>query len=223
MALNSKQTHTSPKGVAIYPRLNSPDYKFKDEGEFKVKLSMPLEQAQAFIDKIEEARAEAVADMKAERAAKGNKKKMKEADPPYEEMEDGTVQFNFKMKHKVKGKKDGKVYKLFPALFDAKGKPLAKGINIGGGSVLKVAFNFVPFDTPAAGAGVTMRMSAVQVIDLVEFGQKSASGFGFGEEDGFDSEGYEGSGDEDGDDDDDTPPFDDEDPGNDGEGDDADF
>ena len=36
----AKKLNTTPRGVAVYPHLNSPDTKFKPEGEWRVKLTI---------------------------------------------------------------------------------------------------------------------------------------------------------------------------------------
>jgi hypothetical protein len=68
-------------------------------------------------------------------------------------------------------------------VFDAKGSMMAKH-NIYGGSVVKVNGSAAFYDSPSIGAGVTLRLRAVQVIEYVE-GSSGAGKFGFGEEVGF--------------------------------------
>ncbi len=68
-------------------------------------------------------------------------------------------------------------------MFDAKGSMMAKH-NIYGGSVVKVNGSAAFYDSPSIGAGVTLRLRAVQVIEYVE-GSSGAGKFGFGEEVGF--------------------------------------
>ena len=95
--------------------------------------------------------------------------------------------FRFKLKAKVTPKQ-GDPFEQRPAIFDAKGKPLQEA-KIGGGSKVKVAYELIPYYTAIAGAGVSLRLKAVQVIDLVEFsGGASADAFGFGEEEGYEAE-----------------------------------
>ena len=56
--------------------------------------------------------------------------------------------------------------------------------NIYAGSILKVNGSIAFYNSPAVGAGVTLRLRAVQVIEYVE-GAVGATKFGFGEETGF--------------------------------------
>ena len=51
--------------------------------------------------------------------------------------------------------------------------------------MLKVAFDPIPYYMASTNkAGVSLRLKAVQVIDLVTGGEKTADAFGFSEEDG---------------------------------------
>jgi len=54
---------------------------------------------------------------------------------------------------------------------------------------VKVAFQLNPFYTAQIGAGIGLRLKAVQVIDLIEPQGGSASSYGFGEEDGYEFDG----------------------------------
>lgn len=103
------------------------------------------------------------------------------ADLPYtrEQVDDeatGAIIFSFKMNATGKTKA-GEVFTRQPAIFDAAGQP-AKGLRIGGGSTIRVSYELNPFYVPANGAGVSLRLYAVQVIELVEFGG-NAGYFGF--------------------------------------------
>jgi hypothetical protein len=73
-------------------------------------------------------------------------------------------------------------------LFDSKGAPLAAGTAIYGGTVGKVAFQAAPYFVAGQGmAGISLRLSAVQVIDLVGPGSRTAAQHGFGKEDGYET------------------------------------
>jgi hypothetical protein len=180
---------TSPKGVARYPYLNTPDTKFNPDGDYKVGLVLePGEETDAFVAKLEAAMEASVAKAKKENPGK----KIKVADLSMTTDEDtGKVTVNFKMKAKVTTKA-GKTFEQKPALFDAKGKPMSDK-RVGGGSVIKVAFDPTPFYTATVGAGVTLRLQAVQVISLNSGGNRDASGFGFGAEEGYEDDGVPAS------------------------------
>lgn len=200
----------SPKGIASYPYLTKPDTKFNPDGEYKVSLIVAGDDSSKIIALLTEKHKAAVAQVKKENAGK----RVKEGDLPFIENDDGTVTFKFKMKAKVTPKK-GDPFEQKPALFDAKGKPLTGEPKVGGGSTIKVSYEVVPYYTAIAGVGVSLRMKAVQIIELKEYsGGGDAESYGFCEEDGFEA------------DEDDTPPFDTDEPhagGGAGGGEDEDF
>ena len=165
-------TLTTPAGIARYPSLNRADTKFDDIGVYKVNLELSAEDAKPFIDDVEAILAEFVADKK--RELKKDKLKMHTA--PWEE-NDGLVQL--KLKVKAIGKtKAGEEYSRQPKIFGADGKPLEA--NIGGGSKIKVAVVPYVWYTASLGAGITLQPKAVQVLDLVTWGDGgSAVSYGF--------------------------------------------
>jgi hypothetical protein len=98
------------------------------------------------------------------------------------------VAINFKMNATRIDKKTEKVIKMRPRFFDSQGEAI-KDENvpqIWGGSILKVSAQLNPFYTDKAGAGVSLRLSGVQIIKLVTGGGSTrAEDHGFGaEEDG---------------------------------------
>lgn len=204
MATKPKRpTHTSPKGVFKYPSLSKPDYgneKFpKPDGEFKTRLVVPASEAQPLIDKLMpdwQAAIEAgkvdyaklpIATRKKLGALKEQMFYEEEFDPETEEAT-GNVIFNFKCKYKITDAKTKEVRFNKIGLFDAKGKPLPAGTAIYGGTVGKLAFQTNPyFVSGQVMAGLSLRLTAAQVIELVGPGNRSASSFGFGEEEGYEA------------------------------------
>ena len=162
-------TFTTPQGIAQYPWLSKPDTKFSEEGDYKVNLILPKAEAIPLLKQINEVFAENVD--KETKKAKG--KDIKKANPPYfEELDDaGQPTGNVILKFKSKA-----AYK--PAIFDAKGIPMIDS-NIWGGSELKINGSIAPYYTTLIGAGVALRLRAVQVIQYVEGGSGSADRFGF--------------------------------------------
>jgi hypothetical protein len=181
-------TFTSPRGVARYPHLNAPDTKFNKAGVYRVDLLLKGADAETLIEKFNTAYGEAVA----KAAAENKGKKIKKADVPYSAVTDdegnetGETKFSFKMT--ASGvRKDGTPWQRRPTIFDAKGQPV-KDAKIGGGSEIKVAYSLMPFYTAAVGAGISLRLEAVQVLKLVEWGGRDAKGYGFSsEEEGYDA------------------------------------
>lgn len=174
----------TPKGFAQYPWLSSPDTKFSEIGEYKTNLILNKKDAQDIVKSIEGVREES---MKLA-AEKSNGKKVKQADAPYfDEVDEegkptGNVIFKFKCKAKVTTK-SGDTFENKPTLFDAKGKPMLN-VNVWGGSEIKVSAELIPYFTSMVGAGVSMRLRAAQIINLIEGGSNS-SGYGFKEEEGY--------------------------------------
>ena len=162
-------TFTTPQGVAQYPWLSKPDTKFSEEGDYKVNLILSKQDAIPILKQINEVYAENYE--KELKKAKGAQ--IKKAPPPYlEELnETGEPTGNIILKFKSKA-----AYK--PAIFDAKGIPMIDS-NIWGGSEIKINGSAAPYFTPLIGAGVSLRLRAVQVIQYVEGGSGSADRFGF--------------------------------------------
>lgn len=173
----------TPEGRAVYPHLNEPDTQFDADGTFSTKLAIPTEHAGDLVEKLEEF---------AEDSYKGHckeqrKPKLKRHDHPWDEEYDrdgnptGNILFKFKMRAKTRTG-----IEMRPILVDAKKQPMTD--NIGSGSKLKIAFEARGWFVPSLGAGITLRLRGVQVIDLVEWSSgKSASSLGFNEEQGFET------------------------------------
>ena len=167
------KTLTTPAGIARFPSLNRPDTKFSEVGVYKVNLEMSSEDAEPFIKQAEALFAEFLEDKK--RELKKDKLKLHAA--PWEE-NDGLVQLKLKVPAMGKNKETGEEYSRKPTLFDAAGKE--EDVNIGGGSKLKVAVVPYCWYTASLGAGITLQPKAVQVLDLVTWGNGgTAEAYGF--------------------------------------------
>lgn len=181
---NNYVSVVTPAGTAVYPHLNEPDVKFNPMGEYKVSLAIDEATAAPLINKIEEVMEEA-----RKMIPKG--KRAKEADAPYfDELDDqgeptGRVVFKLKMKAKITTK-DGRTIEMSPKFFDSQGTYLETVDDIWGGSVLKLSTDLIPFYVAAVGAGVSMRLKAVQIIELRSGGGgSSAEAYGFEATEGF--------------------------------------
>jgi hypothetical protein len=185
-----RQYHISPAGIAQYPRLTKPDTKYKADGEYKVTLVLPAAEAQPLVKLIDDAMVESLKKARMENPTKAKSIKAA-ADKPYKAVTDdegnetGDIKFNFKMAAKVTSKKSGNTWEQKPAVFDAKLRPIPATVNVGGGSRVKVKFEMLLFYTPLVGAGVSLRLLAVQILDLVEYSRSGAEGFGA--EDGYEA------------------------------------
>lgn len=193
-----KVVHTSPQGTAVYPRiLGEPDTKFNPEGVWSIKLkfkSLSEPGVQALIDRIdaviEQAGKEAKADADFVKSQKKRGKKVEPADRSYTiDPDNGEVVVSFKSRASGISKKTNRPWERKVAVFDKYGKPVAPDTKVGGGSLCKVAFTLNPFYT-AIGYGCSIGLEAVQILELVEWGQGTAEQYG------FDAEEFEGDEDE---------------------------
>ena len=122
-------------------------------------------------------------------------------------LEDGRGVFKFST-HKKSKNKSGEEFERKVFVFDAKKNNV--DAQIGNGSLIKVGFFASPYHMSKDNYGLTLRLLAIQVLELKEYnsGSGNAEDFGFDEEEGyealagFDGEEVETSDDEDGEDED---------------------
>ena len=191
--LKKNKRMTTPKGRALWAKVNKPDTKFNPEGVYSVDFIIKQEEADQLVTAIAEAVQEQYQVVAEELKSKGKHadiKKIKYADNPYvevyDEFGDTTGELKFKFKLKASGKaKDGSTFTQKPMLFDAEGNKIE--VEIFNNSIIKVAFEIVPFYTTLIGVGVSLRLKAIQVIELVEKNGNSSAGnaFGFTKEEGY--------------------------------------
>lgn len=188
MSKADKVIITSPAGIAKFPRLTTPDTKFNKFGDYKVTLVFEDEAkgVSDFRTRIE--KAEAAAHAAAKKTLKPGKK-AKIADSiikPHIDDEGNEVEGKFEVNFKSRAagvREDGSKWERRVPVFDAAKKPVKA--NVGGGSVLKVAAEINDYNSPTLGAGISLRLEAVQVIELKQFsGGRNADEYGFGEEEG---------------------------------------
>lgn len=170
----------TPKGSLLFPHIYEPEtYEGKDVG-FTVNIKFDQKETDAFI---------AVIDKELEKAKHSIKLKpgQKWSVEPflgYREDKDGDIVFKFKANSHYTTK-SGETHKVTIPVFDAHGKPIKDPLSIGNGTIAKVAYTLVPYWISKVVNGIKLRLDAVQIIDLKEYEQKDAKGFGFGEEEGF--------------------------------------
>ena len=188
MAKNQYENMVSPAGIAVWPYLNSPDTKFDNggAGEYKVSVKLTEDAAQPVIDKLQKI----LDQYQAEEISQNPKVKQFTPRLPIEEEVDdqGNLTGNWllKVKQKAQITTANGIVDMKVALFDAKRRPT--NAEIGGGSTLKVATTIIPYTMPSNKAvGISLRLYAVQVLNLVEGGSDS-DGSMFDVEDGFSDE-----------------------------------
>ncbi len=176
----------TPKGRARWPKLNDPERKFNAKGEYMVELALEGEEAEAFKANIDQL----IEHEYGAQCKREGKKSLKRANPPYKMVTDqngeetGELAFKFKMKALVETR-DGRSWEQRPDLYDAKGNPMSE--HIGGGSLIRVSGEAFPWYTPALGAGISLRLAAVQVLELKHAGGGDAKSHGFQAEEGFET------------------------------------
>ena len=198
----ANKTFVTPKGTAIFPKLNTPDTKFNAAGVYEVKLAFDADTPglDAFRAKVEamvdERYDEEVAAL-TEAGKGGLAKKLTKVSPfkaeedPATGEETGRILVKAKMTASGISKKTGKPWTRKPNIFDAKGQLIKNPPQIGGGSEMKLSVEPVSYVAQNdKTVGVSLRLEAAQIIKLVVFGSRDAAGYGFGEEDGDDLSGY---------------------------------
>jgi len=207
-----KITMTSPRGIAVYPRLNSPDTKFDDLGSYKSDLRIATDAAQPFLEKLHKVFKSWTGKNHPRNPERDNKNALYYVERDEDDNETGFVVIKFRVKNKMT--KKGELWDRRPAQFDAKGKPITNPKSVGGGTELIVSFEVYQWQSPTGGKGISLQPEAVQILKLVEFNsQKDASAYGFAaQDDGYSDEDDDGPfGDTTDDDDNDSVPADEDD------------
>lgn len=100
----------------------------------------------------------------------------------------GNLLLNTKSKASFFDKKTSTTVSLAPKFFDAGAKPMTSRPDIRGGSKLALGTSVISYNAGGdIGAGLSVRITAVQIIELAG---SSAGGEGFGAQDGFDGSDY---------------------------------
>ena len=158
-----RERYVSPVGEAKWAHLHSPKAPFQQGGQPRYQVDFVFDpndpEAKAWAGGIE-----------AERKRAGTATLFK---PEKNEQDQPTGRWFVTLK-------TGEQYP--PQLFDAQGQALAAGTRIGNGSKIRCAYTIVPFS--GFGGGVTLYLSAVQVVELRHFDGRTASDFGFPVEEG---------------------------------------
>jgi|11_taG_2_1085331.scaffolds.fasta_scaffold09618_1 lactam utilization protein B len=176
------------KGTALWAKIFQPDNRFvKPHGEYSTQVLVPEAEAAEVCEQLEamvDAKfAEVVKDKPALKATL-SKRPVTE---PHVDDRTGEPTGNLVFKSKclaVVESKTGQTYAQKPSVVDSKRQPMAGNQLVGNGSTIKVAVEPIPYYMASTKqVGVSLRLKAVQVIDLKEH-NKSASSI-FDDEDGF--------------------------------------
>ena len=175
------------EGKAMWAKVFEPDTKFNPLGDYSINIQMSEADAAPMCEKLEGIIQETFKKAVKEKPPLKNSLTTQDVMQPVYDRETGDptgdVEFKFKLKAKVQ-KRDGSYYEQQPVVLDSKKTPLTGDTLVGNGSKVKVAFEPIPYVMQSTKkVGVSLRLKAVQVIDLVEYGNTATSVFD--EEDGF--------------------------------------
>jgi hypothetical protein len=191
----------TPRGTVAWAQLNEPDFEYKKEGEFHVRIRPDTSDPayDKLVAKATEVRDEfydeTVAKLTTEKKGALLKKlnKVEVVKPEIDREtgeETGEMLLRAGMKHNIEikhGPKAGKTFTKVPDFFNAQGVRLKRPPKIGSGSELKLSVRLVPYLAPNDGSvGISYQLEGVQLLKLVTGGQRSASEHGFGAEEGDD-------------------------------------
>ena len=175
------------EGKAAWAKVFEPDTKFNPLGDYSINIQMTEADAAPMCEKLKGLIQETFKKAVKEKPPLKNSLTTQDVMSVVYDRDTGdptgNVEFKFKLKAKVQ-KRDGSWYEQEPVVLDAKKTPLTGDTLIGNGSKVKVAFEPIPYVMQSTKkVGVSLRLKAVQVIDLVEYGNSASSVFD--EEDGF--------------------------------------
>ena len=176
------------KGKALWAKVFEPDTKFDANGIYSVNVLIPEAEAVElceYLDGVVQQRY--TEEVKAKPKLKNGLSTKTPYEPEYDQNGDptGNIEFKLKLKAKVQAR-DGSTYEQKPIVVDAKRTPMTDGTNVGNGSIVKVAYEPIPYMMASTKqVGVSLRLKGVQILELVEYGNGASM---FDEEDGYVSE-----------------------------------
>lgn len=178
-----KKKFVTPAGIAVYPRLNRPDTKYNEYGTYSADLRIPIEEAKPLLKELGDLYKAHVGSAHPKFAPR----KDKEAIWYFDQDDDGDFDKEFvtlKLRAKNIKTRSGDIWDRKPKLFDSEGNRIKNTPRVGGGTVMKVSFEADCYSGKVT--GVRLVPQAVQIIDLVEYGDGgSAEDYGFGKEEGY--------------------------------------
>lgn len=159
----SKNLITTPVGRSEWMNIFKADYKFDDAGLFGGKLHFDNTEAQGLMKQLDDLLEQSLEKAAEETGKPANKLR---TNPPYEvDDETGDVTIKVKLKETVNGRNGSFTQK--PKVFDSQQAPIAKEIPLWNGSRLRVSVTPVLYYTAMAGAGVSLRLYAAQIIEAL--------------------------------------------------------
>lgn len=174
----------TPVGTAYWSHLISTEqFQNKDTNKFAISLRLSPKDEKDFLNKIN-AEWE-----KFKESSEGQKHKYKyEPTTGFKQDEDGDGGlFKFKMTAVIHTR-SGRDWERHVPVYDAGCKEISGNMEeLGNGSKVKVAYELVPFFMSDKNYGISLRLTAVQVLEF-KSSEETAESFGFGQEEGFHAE-----------------------------------
>lgn len=192
----------TPIGVGQYLYLEQPDFEYNSAGDWKVKLFLDptLPEVKTMMATMDALLEEAVVYFTEQAETPKKKKLVRPSDntPYYFETDDDdepTGRIYINPKSIASGTtKEGKQWKRQMPIFDAQGVRVTERLNAGSGTTLRASLLLRAYYNAQSGVGVSLRLTAIQVIDLKQFGAgiQTADDAGFSKVDGgFSADSFE--------------------------------
>lgn len=176
--MTKRKVFTTKKGVAFYPHLRKPEVFEGTDVGYTCKLMLTpseTEELKALLESELEV---------AKKLPEFSGKKWTKPTMGMGEDKDGNVIFKFKKTSQFKTKTGEVIHTTVP-IFDASGKAVPETVDPSNGSIVRVGFSIYPFYKSSAVHGLSLRLEAVQVLELKEYGVQKADSYGFGVEEGY--------------------------------------
>lgn len=169
MNIHQSKIHTSPIGIICDPYVNEPDRRFHPVGQYSIKLRVPEPEALGILNLVKTAITEF-------EPKKSRIKTSRASLPYYWELNENIRCVVFKFGCIAKLRSNNWIEQK-PRIFDLKGQ--STSVEVNDGTIGKVAFQMVNFNTAITGYGVLFRLCAVQIIEPAPEMSFSANDYGF--------------------------------------------
>ena len=161
-----------------------PDTKYNAAGDYKIKVKIPkgTKGLQAQLEAIEDARDKAKAEFLKNPKNKG--KRVKEGDLPFYDDGDGNIVMSFKSVASWVDSKTGETRNRKIPVFGGAGRIDPEKVpQFGEGSTVRVAYTLSGYCNAAVGAGVSLRIDSLKLLEVKQFSGGGAQDH-FGDDEG---------------------------------------
>ena len=167
---------TTPKGIAVYPHITEPDYKFSADGVYTCRINVSEADFNAFSSTVTD-----IVERAYEAECSSKCKTLKRAAAsPIKITEEGDFQIYAKQVAQRQTPKG--LLEFTVPVFDSRGTLISDVPKIGSGSEVRMSVEVYTWYMDMQGFGYTLRLKAVQLLDLVEY--SGGDNYGFGSEEG---------------------------------------